>query len=615
MEKGPKMFGREMPKMPKKVAELPPRERHEVARDAMYEKILEHTDAVLGFIDWADSVTEDMTEEEVGRALTLQVEHALQNVPVEVQKNERKLVLLQAERGTLFRTIFLDDNKEPSPELGQRYIQLDDDIEALENAQEQSEESDYARCVMHWEMAMRHALAEVRALHHDADRAADAVNRILEERGDAQFKKEDVVRTVFLPFCVQFVLKNDAFIRVNDNNELGGFYLTNSNFAFVAEGDNALLREVTIAHEYGHRLLSDELRHGRDQPTSITSAVARVVHANKNAPAFEREYYEQMLIKAVAHSAFDNLQNEFVAEMNAMRTTSPEKISNHYWATAERDARKFRAELSDALAPLEDRLNLVKKLERSADNMVPRFERAKEGVTHALYVAAHLEDDSARDTVAAAMLVMPPRSYHHLTEVLRRKYGAEAVEKVEHEYTTREREWITKAEDMPFNAFDAAMRRLRSSKDAPSVEWYRVMAHNNGKGWEADSLQDLRVMINRMQGWPADVLADAENNPITEVATMYFGTLIDDIWRGDVPSDASAYKELIEDEKIRTALIRALHITFEGKTFDEDLANYLNLEDRGPTRAEVLASPMAEFVRVAGVEKEFMKMVDTVLPA
>lgn len=472
------MLGREMPPLPKKVVELPPRERHEAARDAMMEAVLHDADATLGFIQWVDSVTPDMTRDEVFAGLEMAEKSALKGMPKETAKTIRA-----------------------------------------------------------WSKDMMKAWDEVRAIGGDPVMARAHANVALRLTKRDGLKAGDVLGVSFHPFCVELVLSAEKFDAVSNHIEpIGGFYKPGTSFEFIREVN---IPNTVDAHELGHRLIDRAPSHGSGDPIHTFANTLRPLKNFPNAPDEIRDFFLESSLRSTGEHALDRLHNEFLAEMNVARREGTVEHERD-WSSAERFARAFPEKVHALVADMQGTPELVARLEHLAHGIVPRFERAKEGVITALRIASRLEDTSARDFVAAAMLVMPVRSYHHLPKVMRKKYGEEAV---------------------------------------------------------------------------AGIMSDERDESLRDIALHKFGDVVDNIWQTGVAGNASIAEEISRDPLRREAFLYALQMTFDMETYDEDLSTYLKLRDRRPTRAEVLASPMAEFVRAAGMEKEFVAMVDSVLPA
>lgn len=369
MEKGPKMLGREMPPLPKKVVELPPRERHEAARDAMMEAVIHDADATLGFIQWVDSVTPDMTRDEVFAGLEMAEKSALKGMPKETAKTIRA-----------------------------------------------------------WSKDMMKAWDEVRAIGGDTEKARVAASAALRLSAKQVLQPKDVARTTFHPFCVQLVLRPKIFDAVCGHTEpIGGFYQPGTSFAFIRAHET----EAGVdAHELGHRLIDRAPSHGEGDPIRAFESSLMHVRNNPDAPEPIRDFFLASSVRNAGEFALDRLHNEFLAEMNVARREGA--VDRHRnWSSAERFARAFPEKVHVLTAKVENEPEHVARMNQLSHTVVRRFERAKFWVNKSLRIASHLADSNARDFVAALMVVLPVRSYHHLPQMLRQKYGNALVERAE----------------------------------------------------------------------------------------------------------------------------------------------------------------------------------------
>ena len=610
------MLGREMPVLPKKVAELPPRERHEAARDAMMETVIHDADATLEFIQWVDGVTPDMTREEVFTRLKEQMDNLLRDVPKELEEIIAKLLKNSEESLKVEHALISISDNATNGDADAYEAACDElffeDLE-LRAAMRAFQDAEFAWAIQYWAWDMERAWDDVHALQGDPEKARAAINELLSRRRDpVVLGADDVEDVYFAPFCVQFVLRHEAFLAVHgDGQDAAGFYFPNSNFACI---DEKFARQggaqETMAHEYGHRLLDHAPSHGRGNLTW------RLHDSRQSRTVKERKEWNEALVQDVGAAALDKLHNEFLAEMNALRTMPLEETRNHHWSTAENNARNFAGEVETFCAAHPKERKLIERLRALAKNMLPRFERAKRSVIQALVIASALpEDTQARDFVAAAMFVLPVRSYHHLPEVMKKKYGEETVEKIEHAELMAALANLTNGEETPdFASLDAVMRSLRAhgaAVDWPESLWpFDVLDY-----WEVETLAQLQDVLARMRQWPIVARVHSEYDMPVEMAASFFGVFVDKIWRGGVAALPWPPEAIANDQVLRQGFLRALEITFDERTYDENFSYYLNIRGRGPRRAEVLASPMAEFVRAAGMEKEFVVMVDSVLPA
>ncbi len=403
-----------MPSSVRKDESLSPYEQHQAAKEQMLETIIHHAEGVQEMVKWVDSVKGTMTREEISEKFSAHAQKALYGISEIFIEEVAEFLREKQNRGGWRRR---RDILEQTPNFSFVYE------------------------ILQWYLIMNQAWEEVSELRQNPSRIFEEANRALARQGYPLLEREDIIDEVIEPFCIHIIVIPEAFQRItpgenqDDRRDSLGFFLPGTHFSFVKMSYETHEEEETIRHESGHQLIDRAPSFGQGDVLSDIRRGFERVGRDRSVSSLSRKnaaWNRQRLWKQIRASAVDRLHNEFLAELNVVRHRISENIEERYWSTAESSADDFRGAVAREIAELRPiKPKFARKLATSTVDIYDRFQREKSAVTHALHLAPFLQDPDARLFIVALTFVMPIRSYHHIREVLEKKYSKETVEKAE----------------------------------------------------------------------------------------------------------------------------------------------------------------------------------------
>ncbi len=626
------IFGRDLPLSVKKEPEIKPNERHEAIREQLYARIIRDATATQHFIEWIDSVRVEQSVTEVEETLVKQVEKVFADIPTEEIERIREWRRIRDEETEMFGVIEDTVSEEDAVGLlkaldsNEEYVRLSDEADRLEELVKNHPDLELVLQTDAWTHAILEAHKEVSAFKQKPELARLAVNQLFKNDGETPLKKDEIIRTIFEPFAVQFVLTSKAYDRLtNLSLDTIGFYRRGTSFAFVLEHQKKKRNheQETIRHESAHRVIDRAHSHGHDLSFQNIDRSLEWVKTHSASPegSLQRDILlpiaKKNFLKAIQVSAIDALHNEFIAELINARFQRNEVLSRWHWATAENAAKQYSKVVTHSIEQIKQFDPVfADELEKKNIHILKQFARAKQSVVRALQLAQFLPDPNARAFVVAAAFVMPIRSYHHLPEILRRTYSEAAMQKAEQERFV---------DDLLYGGTIPGFERLNQflltqtseEKGIKSIRWFDVMSSVRDafvEDWKITSLGILIELCGRMEKWPDRFISDPENSPMREIAHSFFDHVVDAVWRDGVPHVPCDPVNIQKHPYLQAGFIDSLQVSLNGEFYSDDLSLFLGLTDRNPTREEVLSSAMAIFCEKAGVKKEFDALVEKYVP-
>lgn len=636
-----KMLGREIPMSVPKDERLSVNNQREAMKKKMIDTVIHDANAVQRFIEWIDTITVDMTQEEVFGALEEKVQQALKGVPPFFVDDVRWVEERNRRKNNQYHELRANSDDENAfiVELTKREEEdreNEDRYEAIVNR----EHFFFVREVLIWKDAMKEAWSEVRPLQGNPERVLAYVNGMLAERREKPLQKNEIVETIFEPLCVQLVLVPDAFLRLRGAQDAGGLFFQNTHIGLIKHHEklSEKKQERVQRHESGHHLIDKVHSWGNQEVfRSLNDSWQRFLDFKyMDAPESILEHERMLIIKKAKFFALDTFHNEFCAELNAVRGYDASKLKSWHWGTAEKRAGEFQEKIALLIKKMRrEEPEFAKTMMETAVNMVKRFERQKQSVVRGLAIASLLPDPGARDFVVATAFVLPVRSYHHIIDILKYKYPEqekriddevwrEEFKEIMHKDQTKE-DLLLKAifsskkkkTVQKENTFDRLHRLMMHTKEPKNIDWNEEFSVGGTvllQEWNITSLEDLRTILVRMRQWPSWE-ETVYSTPMEEICVAFFNDIVDELWREGKMKKKISPQEIAQDSDMRTGFLHALQISFYGDFYAMDLSEYLRLDNRPPSRDEVLRSPMAKFCKKMGAEKEFLAMVDEKLPA
>ncbi|MFI3155386.1 MAG: hypothetical protein QX199_04445 [Methylococcaceae bacterium] len=429
------LFGREMPASVRRDEALSPHEQHKAAKEQMMETIIHHAEGVQAMLKWVDSVTLEMTRDEVAAMFDENIQKTFKGIPFEF----------------IERMGDFEKKRREYPMGNSRDSDLWNEIQEMRRQLEKDPNFFFVREVVSWSLDMVQAWTDVYDLRQKPLFILIDLNEELAAKRYRPLIPEDIVEVIFEPFCVHIVVTPDAYQRLDDDDnkkdknnggdeedESGdslGFFLVGTHFTLVKGGEDGEEVAETARHESGHHLIEEAHSFGN---SSVLAGIRRgfdQIAWEKTTPLSYPEGVKkarQRLWRQTRMSVLDELHNEFLAELNVARHLSGERLEYWHWATAENRADDFAKTMKKEikkLRPIDPKF--ATKLSKSKIDIAKRFEEEKGAVIDALQLASVLPDPDARSFVVALAFVTPIRSYHHMEEILERKYSPEVIVRAE----------------------------------------------------------------------------------------------------------------------------------------------------------------------------------------
>jgi hypothetical protein len=630
------IFGKKLPEYIKKSANKTVGEQHESSLEQMRERILHDAKIVQGFITRLDTLTAEMGLQEIIGQLNEEKEKAFSSVPNETRtllnrwiEASEKLHMLQTEK--------LEDEDEDEDEDDEEDFDYEDEVD--------DEESEYARLekesnamyeelsqypsfqtfynIEIWARSMTKAAEEVGAWGQNEKKVLQAVNNtpFLKNRKITLTKKQ-IMRIHFEPFCVQYEVEPVVFDKLWTNpQDVRGFYIPKTHFAFILAKKKStrerrpFKRKVHTAsqiatHESGHRMLDAT----HVQPGEIISRINTRFGIYKRGLELGMASNDNLFkesLREVFRNAVNATQNEFLAELNVARSLPGNGLLGWYWTTAESIARTFVEEVSPTIKSVEESdKEFAEELHALAKRVYPRFIQAKACVINGLRIAQYIDKKQASAYVTALAFVMPVHSYKHIEKMLIHAYGDQSVTRARGEVFLED---IQDGRKIPsLQELSHILALVGGDKEGGRVmDWYEILASDHERyitEWMISSFTDLKECIEKMKQWPARFISDSRSNPMEEISYAFFSKQIDRAVKSGGISCLPSTEELIGDALMQKAFFRALQVTFDAGCFEEDLGEYLKKEE--VTREDILASPVAQYCKEAGLEAKFLACVD-----